>query len=255
VATEPSSLPARPASAPPRPAFYALAAGGWRDYVTLLHPPYTAWHLSYAAIGAALAPELLLARFWPTLTAFFLAVGVGAHALDELNGRPLGTRIPGRVLAALGAVAIAGAVAIGIWGAVTVDPWIGVFVAAGALVVVAYNLELAGGRIHNDVTFALAWGAFPLLTAYFAQTGDVTWVALLGATFAAATSYAQRALSTRVRDVRRRVTHVEGRIDRRGGPAEPVTAETLIAAEERALRALALGFVVLAIALCTMRLA
>ena len=37
-----------------RPAFYALAPGGWRDYVTLLHLPYTAWHLSYVAIGAAL---------------------------------------------------------------------------------------------------------------------------------------------------------------------------------------------------------
>ncbi len=34
---------------PARPAFYALASGGWRDYVTLLHPPYTAWHLSYVA--------------------------------------------------------------------------------------------------------------------------------------------------------------------------------------------------------------
>ena len=38
-----------------RPAFYALRGGGWRDLVTLLHPPYTAWHLSYVALGAAAA--------------------------------------------------------------------------------------------------------------------------------------------------------------------------------------------------------
>ena len=36
-----------------RPAFYALAPGGWRDWWTLLHPPYTLWHLSYVALGAA----------------------------------------------------------------------------------------------------------------------------------------------------------------------------------------------------------
>ena len=36
-----------------RPAFYALAPGGWRDWWTLLHPPYTMWHLSYVALGAA----------------------------------------------------------------------------------------------------------------------------------------------------------------------------------------------------------
>ncbi len=77
-----------------RPAFYALAAGGWRDYVTLLHPPYTAWHLSYVVMGAALAPQFEWDRLLAALAAFFLGMGVGAHALDELNGRPLRTRIP-----------------------------------------------------------------------------------------------------------------------------------------------------------------
>ena len=133
-----------------RPAFYALQPGGWRDYVTLLHPPYTAWHLSYVAIGAALTPAFAWDRFLPTLAAFALALGIGAHALDELNGRPLRTAIPGGVLVGLAVVSIAGAVAIGVAGAVMVDPWIGAFVVAGALIVVAYNLELLGGRFHGD---------------------------------------------------------------------------------------------------------
>ena len=75
-----------------RPAFYALRRGGWRDWVTLLHPPYTLWHLSYVAVGAALAPHFHLDRLLWALVAFFLAMGVAAHALDELNGRPLRTR-------------------------------------------------------------------------------------------------------------------------------------------------------------------
>jgi hypothetical protein len=236
-----------------RPAFYALAPGGWRDYVTLLHLPYTAWHLSYVAIGAALTSAFAWDRFLPTLAAFFLAVGIGAHALDELNGRPLRTRIPGGVLVALAALSIAGAVAIGIIGVLTVDPWIGAFVLAGGFIVVAYNLELLGGRFHGDTWFALAWGAFPLLTAYFAAAEKLDLVAAAGALFAFLLSRAQRTLSTPVRDVRRRVTGVEGRIERSDGTSEPVTTELLVRANEGALRALAGATVALAVALVLMR--
>jgi hypothetical protein len=237
----------------PRPAFYALAPGGWRDYVTLLHLPYTAWHLSYVAIGAALTSAFAWDRFLPTLAAFFLAVGIGAHALDELNGRPLGTAIPKSVLVALGAVSIGGAIAIGVVGAVTVDPWIGAFVLVGAFIVVAYNLELLAGRFHGDAWFALAWGAFPLVTADFATAGKLDLVAAAGAVFAFLSSRAQRRLSTPVRDVRRRAVHVEGRIDRADGTSESITAGLLVHANEGALRALAGAIVALAVALVAMR--
>ena len=236
-----------------RAAFYALAPGGWRDYVTLLHPPYTAWHLSYVAIGAALAPAFVWNRFLLTLAAFFLAVGIGAHALDELKGRPLRTRIPSAVLVALAAVSIAGAVAIGIVGTFAFSPWIAAFVAVGAFIVVAYNLESFGGRFHSDAWFALAWGAFPLVTAYFAVAEKLDLVACAAALFAYLLSHAQRTLSTPVRDVRRRVTRVDGRIERPDGSSEPITEELLVKANEDALRALAGATIALAIALVLMR--
>lgn len=236
-----------------RPAFYALAPGGWRDYVTLLHPPYTAWHLSYVAIGAALTPAFAWDRFLPTLAAFFLAVGIGAHALDELSGRPLRTQIPASALVALAVLSIAGAVTIGVVGAVTVDLWIAAFVLTGGFIVVAYNLELLGGRFHGDAWFALAWGAFPLVTAYFAAAGELDLVAAAGAVFAYLSSRAQRTLSTPVREVRRRVARVEGRIERNDGTFEPVTAELLVQANETALRVLAAAVVALAVALVLMR--
>ena len=225
-----------------RPAFYALRSGGWRDYITLLHAPYTAWHLSYVAIGAALSAE------------FGLAVGIGAHALDELNGRPLNTQIPTRVLVGLAGVSIAGAVAIGIVGAVTVDLWLAAFVVAGAFIVVAYNLEWFGGRFHGDFWFPLSWGAFPLLTAYFAVAGKIDRTAVAGAVFAAAGSLAQRRLSTQVRDVRRRVRSVTGTVERRDGTSVPLRAEDLMKAEEGALEALTVATVALAVALVMMRL-
>jgi hypothetical protein len=239
----------------PRPAFYALAAGGWRDYVTLLHPPYTAWNLAYVAIGAALAPAIHAGRTIPALVAFFLAVGVAAHALDELHGRPLGTEIPTRTLVALTVLSLGGAVAIGIYGALTVNAWILLFVAVGALAVVAYNAEVAGGRFHGDLQFALAWGAFPVLTGYFAEAETISLAAAVAALAAALLSLAQRRLSSQVRDVRRRVLRVEGALTRRDGATEPLTRETLIGAEERALRLLAAAVVTLALALVIMRAA
>lgn len=221
-----------------RPAFYALASGGWRDYVTLLHLPYTAWHLSYVAIGAALAPELHTDRLLAALAAFFLALGVGAHALDELQGRPLATRIPTAVLWTLALGSIGGSVAIGIGAALAWTLWLLPFVAVGAFLVFAYNLELFGGVFHTDLWFALAWGAFPLLTGYFVVAEELTAEALLAAAFAVATSLAQRGLSTPVRAVRR------GRSD------DPPST---IVGPERALRALTVAMVALAFALLALR--
>jgi hypothetical protein len=146
-----------------RPAWYALRAGGWRDWVTLLHPPYTLWNLSYVAVGAALAPRFHFDRLLWALAAFFLAMGVAAHALDELNGRPLRTAIPSPALAVAAFVALGGAIGIGLAAANAWGWWLLVFVAVGAVLVPAYNLELFGGVLHNDWGFALAWGAHGLV--------------------------------------------------------------------------------------------
>jgi hypothetical protein len=232
-----------------RPAFYALAPGGWRDYVTLLHPPYTLWHLSYVAIGAALAPRMDWRVFALTLLAFALAMGVGAHALDELGGRPLATRIPRPTLIALAAVSIGAACGIGIAVALERSLWLLLFVAAGAFIVVAYNLELFGGRFHNGLWFALAWGAFPLLTAAFAVAERLRVDAFLAAAAAALLSHVQRTLSTPVRMARRRLDRVSGEIVLRDGTREPVDAETLARAPERALKLLAAATTLLGAAL------
>ena len=238
-----------------RPAFYALRPGGWRDYVTLLHPPYTLWHLSYVAIGAALAPSMKWGLLGWTALAFFLAMGVGAHALDELNGRPLETRIPGSALVALAAASIGAACAIGVVVAVRSTLWLLVFVAFGAFVVAAYNLELFGGAFHSDVWFAAAWGAFPVLTAYFASAQTVKLAAVAAAAFGFFSSLAQRRLSTQVRLVRRRVDGVSGEVRLRDGSALPIDAELLARAPEAALQALVAAMALLAAALLLARAA
>jgi hypothetical protein len=220
-----------------RPAFYALRGGGWRDYVTLLHAPYTLWNLSYVALGAGLAPQFHLNRMLWAMAAFFLALGVAAHALDELNGRPLQTRIPSATLVALAVVSLGGAVAIGIGAAIAWGYGLLVFVAIGGAAVPIYNLELLGGVIHNELGLALSWGGLTVLSSYWVEAQTLRVDAILAAVYGTVLIMAQRTLSTPVRAARRKD----------GNPAS-------VAPLERALRLLAFGNVVLGAAVVAARL-
>ena len=249
--------PGQEASAPAaaaKPAFYAAGPGPWHDWWTLLHPPYTAWHLSYVVIGATLAPHVRLVPLLATLIAFFLAVGVAAHALDEYHGRPLRTQIPDSVLLTAAGVGLAGAIGLGIAGTLRVG-WVLIpFLLAGPLLVIAYNAELFGGMVHTDAGFAAAWGAFPLLTSYVAQTGTLSAGSVLAAAGAFGLSAAQRSLSTPARLLRRRATGVTGSVTLADGDTLALTASRLLEPLERALRAMSWSVVLLAAALAIARL-
>jgi hypothetical protein len=242
-----------------RPAFYALAPGGWRDLVTLLHPPYTLWHLSYVAFGAAAAPVVHLDRLGAALGAFFLAVGVGAHCLDELHGRPLGTRLPDEALVGLATAGLGGALLIGVAGCFVVSPSLAPLVVAGGFLVPAYNLELFGGRFHSDLWFAAAWGAFPALIGWWV---NALAIHDLGNALAAAgvvlgcfwLSLAQRRLSTPVRELRRRTATVSGEQRLNDGTVRSLDAASLTAPLDGALRALSAAIPLLAAGLLALRL-
>jgi hypothetical protein len=242
------------AERPGRAAFYAARPGGWRDWWTLLHPPYTAWHLGYVTIGAALAPHLDGIRLGATVLAFFAAMGIGAHALDELLGHPLNTQIADRVLVVASAGGVLGGVGLGVAGISRVGAVLIPFIVIGPVLVVAYNLELVGGRLHTDAGFALSWGAFPVLTAYAAQADGLGVAAVLGAAAAFTLSYAQRTLSTPARLLRRRVRHVDGTVTLHDGGALPLDAPTLLRPLERSLHTLSWTVVLLAAAMVTARL-
>lgn len=236
-----------------RPTFYAVAHGRWGDWWTVLHPPYTVWHLSYVAIGAATVEEVNLYRLGMSLLGFFLGVGIAAHALDEVRGRPLGTGIRDGVLIGAAATALLGAAAVGVVGVMQVSAWLLVFIAIGAFLVVAYNLELFGGAFHSDLWFALAWGAFPALTGAFAQDGRVSLAAIVIAAACAALSGAQRALSTPVRRIRRSVATIEGTLTLQDGTTEPLGIQSIRSAPETALKLLSIAMPLLAIALVIAR--
>ena len=235
-----------------RPAFYALDGGGWRDYWTLLHPPYTLWHLSFVAIGACMVPVIRPAYLGLAILAFFLAVGIAAHALDELRGRPLRTRISNRILVGLAALALLGAAVVGIYGASLVSWWGLLFIGVGGFLVPAYNLEWFHGTFHSDLWFAIMWGGFPALAGAFAQMGRIDVATLFVCAGCALIAAAQRRLSTPVRRIRRRVTSVSG-VLAEGDVSEPITEATITAAPEGALRLMWIAMVALALGLVISR--
>ncbi len=231
-----------------KPAFYALEPGGWRDYVTLLHLPYTAWHLSYVALGASVSSQFHLDRLAQALAAFALGLGVAAHALDEYRGRPLRTRIPDVVLLALATLSLLAACALAVRAALTTSPWVLLLAAVGVFLVLAYNLEWWGGRLHTDGWFALAWGSFPAFVGHWLQALRVEPAGLVVMAAAYTLSRAQRVLSRPARTLRRHVVSVSGELCYREGGAEPLTAERLREPLEAALRHLSWALPLLAVA-------
>ncbi len=221
--------------------------------MTVLHLPYTAWHLSYVALGAAVAPVMFHQRLIWLLIAFFCAVGVGAHALDELHGHPLQTQLSDQVLIGAAVLTLVVAVVIGIAGAVLVSWWLLVLVAMGVVLVIAYNLELGGGWLHNDVGFAIAWGGFPALVGYVTNAQTLRWQGIAVVLACISISVAQRALSTPVRQLRRRTREVAGVQYLQDGTVTELSVTGLARPLERALAALSCGMVLCAVAFVAAR--
>jgi hypothetical protein len=241
-----------------RPAFYALRPGGWRDLVTVLHPPYTVWNLANVGFGAAAAAQIHTDRFVATLAAFFLAVGISAHSLDELNGRPLKTQLSDRTLIVVAAVSLAGAIGIGVAGCILVSATLIPFVLAGGFFVVAYNLELFGGRFHTAFWLAFAWAAFPALTSWWVNTlslaslkVDVAGILVAAGCFGLVS--VQRTLSTPVRRLRRNTVSVSGEQRLDDGTVIPLTAAEISGPLDASLRGLSWAVVVLSIGLVVIR--
>jgi len=162
--------------------------------------------LSFVIIGAAAAPRAYPDRIVATLAAYFLGLGIGAHALDQLepNGSHYVQSLKRKDLAVLGALGMTGAAAIGAYYAATVTPFLLLFVFAGFFFAIAYALPtlVAGGLFHNNICFAFAWGYLPYLTSYYVNSQSIAPIVLLGGLPLAFAAFAEITLSRSVRKAR-----------------------------------------------------
>jgi hypothetical protein len=222
-------------------------------------PSSTRWNVSNVALGAAVADHVHPVRVAAAVAAFFLAVGVAAHCLDELNGRPLGTHLSDRALVGMSVAGLGGALAIGVVGVFVVSPTLIPLIAFGAFIAPAYNLEWFGGRFHSDFWLAASWAGFAAFTGWWVNAlgvhsvGEAVSAAavVLGCAFLV---LAQRRLSTPVRDLRRRTESLEGTQRMTDGSVRELTREDITAPLDSALRWLAMGVPLLALAMLVLRL-
>lgn len=226
-----------------RPAFYARPSSRWGDFVTLMHLPYTLWHLSYVVIGAAIAPEVDAMLLVGTVLAFTFGLAIGAHALDELHSRPLATTLSPTTLRTLGWGGLGVGTAVAVAASFVVSPLALAWGTGGVLLAAAYALEWSRW-VHSTPGFAAAWGGFPVLASYWAQTETLSLGVVGVAAAAALLSTSQRMLSTPARQVRRNVPDASAHIGQ-----ERWDRSTLLATWERPLQVLALAHILLAVGL------
>lgn len=161
-----------PAIGPPR----------FRTFVGLLFLPYTGMVLAYVAIGSMLAETIHWDRMVALLGIYFLALGIGAHALDAIGGsgeKPWGRVFTRSQLWTLATVSIIAAYAIGVYYMVRYVPLLWPIAIAEGFFVFAYNLEWLKGRFHTDSWFAFSWGSLPVLAGYVMQTNSVSLAVLI----------------------------------------------------------------------------
>jgi hypothetical protein len=163
----------------------------FRAFVGLLFLPYTGMVLAYTVIGAMLAPEVLWDRVAAMLVIYFLALGIGAHALDALGSRaakPWGNYFSPVQLWILAGASVITAYAIGAYYMLDDVPLLWPIAIAEGFFLLAYNLEWFGGYFHTDAWFAFSWGALPVLAGYVMQTNEIAFAAVLLAGAAASFS-------------------------------------------------------------------
>jgi len=238
-----------------KPSWYAIEGHGlFADLVNLLHPPYTLWHLSYVVIGIALSPTIYLVRSIAVILAFFLGLGIGAHALDETMGNPLKTRLSKRELYLIGFSSISIAAAIGGYYVLTLSLFLLPIILVEVFFALAYNLEIFDKKFHNGYIFAISWGVLPFLTGYFVNALTLSITALLTSLAIGLLTYVQRTLSVQARSIRRNIDSPITALKLESGEEIPATGRELIGPAEKSLKALTLTVFILAIALIFQRI-
>jgi len=154
----------------------------FRIFIGLLFLPYTGMVLSYTVIGSMMAEQIHWNRVGAILIIYFLALGIGAHALDAIGSggiKPWGTVFSTAQLRALAIASLILAYALGGYYIVRYTPLLGIIALLEGFFVLAYNLEWFAGRFHTDAWFALSWGSLPVLAGYVLQTNHLSFAVLM----------------------------------------------------------------------------
>ena len=242
-------------------AWYARSGSKARELYTIMHLPYTSMVLSYVLIGAALSPSFYPNRVILTLFAYFLGLGLSAHALNELHSRHWGEALGKRELEILFAAPLVGAVLIGAYGILALyyvtssllAPLVLLaFISLETFFLFGYNTDLSRGRFHTNLSFAFSWAALPAVISYYVNALAITIGIVLIALAVAATAGIEINLSRWCKDFRRKGPLTE--IQFADSTKLNMTTAELIAKPEKSLKLIVLAVDLIAIGLVVHRL-
>jgi voltage-gated potassium channel Kch len=186
----------------------------FRLLVGLSFYPYSLMNASYVLIGSLIAPSVNFGRMVGMFVVYLLAVGVAAHALDAMGpNKPWGDFLSRRQLGWLAGLALIPALALGLYFAIWSAPLLIPLGLAELFFLLAYNLELFGGRFHTDFWFAASWGFLPVLAGFVVQTNTLSLASIAGGFFGLFTAFVEISASRPYKSLKRQP----------GGATAPVT--------------------------------
>jgi hypothetical protein len=215
-----------------------------RSFIGLLFLPYTGMVLAFLVIGATAAPQFHWDRLLALEVVYFLALGLGAHALDALGSRevkPWGTVFSRLQLWIMAVSSLVLAYAIATYYMVRYVPLLWSLAILEGFFVLAYNMEWFRGWFHTDKWFAFSWGFLPVLAGYMMQTNSVSVDAILLASAGASFSLVEIKASRPYKVLRRNSSALTGEEDR------------MMRGYEAILKGISLGTMLLGLALLIRR--
>ena len=161
----------------------------FRIGVGILFLPYTAIVTCFAALGA-ISGTLEIERITAICLIYFLALGVSAHLIDAVGGKtkPWGD-LPKRKLVTIAMIALGITFTIGLYYAFLDSPLLFPIGIIEGFFLFAYNLELFGGRFHNNISTVISWGVLPVFAGSAIQTNSISLETVLLSGLAAAITY------------------------------------------------------------------
>ena len=146
----------------------------FRRTIGILFLPYTSIVICFAALGS-LSGQFEIERLAAICIIYFLALGVSAHLLDAIGGKtkPWGD-LPKKKLWLISMSVLGIAFSIGMYYAFLDSPLLFVIGIVEGFFLFAYNLELFGGKFHNNASTIFSWAILPVFAGSAIQTNSIT---------------------------------------------------------------------------------
>jgi len=151
----------------------------FRRTIGILFLPYTSIVICFAALGS-LSGQFEIERLAAICIIYFLALGVSAHLLDAIGGKtkPWGD-LPKKKLWLISMIVLGIAFSIGMYYVFLDSPLLFAIGAVEVFFLFAYNLELFGGKFHNNASTIFSWAILPVFAGSAIQTNSITIEAVM----------------------------------------------------------------------------